>query len=80
MLHVVSQPPGRSLCSHAPRSTPSPNGERFQCGVVVGFAPPRTPPQWAPRVCFVCYNKAMALTALRNARAWSCRRADDGPT
>jgi len=56
MLHVASPPPGRSRHSHAPRNTPSLNGEGFQCGVVVGCAPPRAPPQWAPRVFFVYDN------------------------
>ena len=62
-----------------PRSTPSLNGEGCKCGAVVGCAPPRAPPQW-PGVSWLFTTTTMALTALRNARAGSCRRADDGPT
>jgi len=56
MLHSASQPQGRSRCSHAPVNTPSLNGEELQCGVVVGHAPPRAPPQWGMRVLFVYDN------------------------
>jgi hypothetical protein len=36
-----------------PKKHASLNGEAFQCGVVVRYAPPRAPPQWATRVIFV---------------------------
>jgi len=79
MLHVASPPPGRSRQSHAPRSTPSLNGEGLQCGVVVGCAPPRVPPQRAPRVLFV-YDNNIGIHRIAKRTRWVLptrrRRAD----
>ena len=47
--------------------------------MVVGCVPPRVPPQW-PGGSFLFTTTTLALTALRNARDGSCRRADDGLT
>ena len=52
MLHVASPPPGRFRHSHAPRRTPVLNGEGCQCGVVVGYAPPRAFPAVGPAGTF----------------------------
>jgi hypothetical protein len=79
MLHVASLPPGRSRHSHSLRIASSLDGAGIQCGVVVGCAPPRAPPQW-PGGSILLTTTTMALTAWRNARAGSCQRANDGPT
>jgi len=52
MLHVASPSRGFTHHSHSPRSTPSPNGEGVQCGVVARGALRRARPRSWPRGSF----------------------------